>query len=505
MQSAIALLARLRELGAPVETIRERADALAALPVTRDGFDGGLVRWLGQLFPTAADESIDDVAIRSLAGAAWQAPGNPVEWEGSRYRVDIAATEEARIHSIRERFSSNVLSAAATVLRIADGLPDAVSSGSVDAAVAALTETLNGTSDLGVVSWPGPPITIQSIRGVPQMAGNTLRKVRPSDRGRIERVMRSIRGAADAIAADALAALVYALAIQDPENPLMMSNELPRRHHLQPEGIGGNRVSPWDLPVERVPDRGMRYISGSLLALRVGVPELAVRRMVAARPDEEPNMSVIVARELQRTAALAAPWSVKDEDLARIDAARGKGAAMGDGVRDASSLEHFMAQAGIAGPRAGWMRWKMARGESLAGMTTLEDVVRAGGLETRVSSWGAGAPFAACLCLTLPVLSWEMQGMPRQPDAAAVNIAEPALRTAVELHQRKLPPALASGVLALLMTDLIERSALPQHSDVQGIGAAVRRLSPSMFEDYIAAVAARGPLVPVSEELRTVR
>ena len=95
--------------------------------------------------------------------------------------------------------------------------------------------------------------------------------------------------------------------------------------------------------------------------------------------------------------------------------------------------------------------------------------------------------------------------MPRQPEQAAITIVEPALRVALEIRQRHLPSALAPGVLALVVTDLIERAALPHHSDAPAIGAAVRNVSSSRFDDYVAAVAARGPLVPVSEEPRAAR
>jgi hypothetical protein len=147
----------------------------------------------------------------------------------------------------------------------------------------------------------------------------------------------------------------------------------------------------------------------------------------------------------------------------------------------------------------------MANGRTVSDMMTNEDLVRAGGIELRSSSWGVTAAVGTCICLTVPSLSWEMRGMPRQPDQAAITIVEPALRTALEIRQRRLPSALAPGVLALVVTDIIERSALPHHSDVPAIGAAVRRVSSTVFDDYVAAVAARGPLVPVSDEPRAAR
>ena len=77
-------------------------------------------------------------------------------------------------------------------------------------------------------------------------------------------------------------------------------------------------------------------------------------------------------------------------------------------------------------------------------------------------------------------------------------VLEPVLRTAIEIDRRHLPAALAPGVLALLVTDLSERSVLPHHSDLRAIADAVRRIPAHRFDDYIAAVVARGPVARVS-------
>jgi hypothetical protein len=97
----------------------------------------------------------------------------------------------------------------------------------------------------------------------------------------------------------------------------------------------------------------------------------------------------------------------------------------------------------------------------------------------------------------MPQASWEVQRRAVHPELATELIVEPALRVAVELQRRTLPAVLAPGVLALLTTDLIEQSALPHPMDADGIVEALRRVPPHRFDDYIAAVAARGPLVPI--------
>jgi hypothetical protein len=57
---------------------------------------------------------------------------------------------------------------------------------------------------------------------------------------------------------------------------------------------------------------------------------------------------------------------------------------------------------------------------------------------------------------------------------------------------------LAPGVLALLVADIIDGASLAHPADVHGIADSIRRLPAVRFDDYIAAIAARGPLVAVS-------
>jgi hypothetical protein len=111
---------------------------------------------------------------------------------------------------------------------------------------------------------------------------------------------------------------------------------------------------------------------------------------------------------------------------------------------------------------------------------------------------GAAAEPLACLCLELPAISWEMRGQPPDHFLAASLAVEAPLRVAYELQKRHLPNVLAHGVLSLVMSDLVEAGALAHPADVHGIADTVRRMPATRFDDYIAAVAARGPLVPVS-------
>ena len=506
VQGALALLARLRAVGAPATAVQAHIASLAALPVSNNGFDGGLVRWLVELFPLKENEDLDRAAARLLGGDGWQQPGPAFEWEGETYRVDIAATEDARIRATSERFSVNPLATAATFIRVADGIQDAVSPEAQESVTAAVAAAVRAARDLESVSWTGSSRKLDGFGSLAHEVAACFRKGSAPDRRRLERARHAFRRAADIAAADALAGLVYALALQDVDNPLAISRDLPRRHHLQPQGPAGSRTSAWMLPAERDPEQGSRYISGSLLGFEAALAQLAERRSTSSRPQQEPNMAPALALGLRRTAALAAPWNTRAEDMAAIEEARARGVAVVDTWNDPATIDRALDAAGITGSRAGWMRWSAGRSEKARALVRLEDLVRIGEWSPSTPvSWGTGASPDICLCLVMPVPGWEVQGQSRDADTAAVAVVEPALRVAIELHQRRLPAALAPGVLALLTTDLVEQASLPHQTDFAAISGAVAAVTAHQFDDYIAAVAARGPLVRASNDPRGQR
>jgi hypothetical protein len=326
----------------------------------------------------------------------------------------------------------------------------------------------------------------------------TLRRAR-QDRDRLHHAAGTLRRAADVVAADAAAALVYACALQDPHGPLGMSRELPRRHRLWIEPGSAQRWTPWSIPVEQQRDGGGGHIGGALLGLDTGVPQLFARRLSTRRPEQEPNLGVPIADGLWRTAAAHAPWTVSDDDLAAVDEARHRGATIVEGWGREFD-ERMLDTAGIAGPRAGWLRWSAARGAVDRDVLRLEDLVRLGSDgRPRRSRWGARQDPSQCLCVGIPRVPGEMRGPRGHIEAEALSLAEPALRVARELRVRRVPAPLAPGVLMLFTAELIDHAVVPFPTDVQAVIGLVRAVPSTRFDDYVAAVAARGPLVPIEE------
>ena len=380
-QSALVVLSHLRRVGAPAALVRARLGELAALPLTSRGYDGALARWLTtRVFAPREGETADEAAVRHLAGSDYRGTEERVEWEGLYYRVDLPSTEARRLRTGLDRFAANRL---------------------------ASTVTGSPVHDRAQVRWGGG---VWSLPSISQLG------------------TRSPGEAVDILAADALAALVYALVLEDPENSIATGPELPRRHVLIPALADRGEFSPWTLPVEQRPTDGSRRIVGSLLGLDAGVPALASRRLALGRPTSQSHLSREMAHGLLSTTALTTIWT--------IDADAG-------------------------GPAA-----------------------------------HTGVSVSRCLCLAPPSNRWERLGLARQPSQAIEMTAEPLRRVVEELSRRKMPLVLAPGVLRLLISDLVENAAVSHPDDVVGVLDHLRHIPASRFDDYIAAIAARGPLTP---------
>jgi hypothetical protein len=75
-------------------------------------------------------------------------------------------------------------------------------------------------------------------------------------------------------------------------------------------------------------------------------------------------------------------------------------------------------------------------------------------------------------------------------------MADLNLRVAVALHDLKLPAVLARDILLAATLDYIETVAPTDNGDWLTLVRSGQALPRQRIDDYIAALAARGPLVP---------
>jgi hypothetical protein len=104
-----------------------------------------------------------------------------------------------------------------------------------------------------------------------------------------------------------------------------------------------------------------------------------------------------------------------------------------------------------------------------------------------------------CFCLAFPErIAWEdLAGRPGTGQIAT-QLGDVLLRTADALAARRLPALLARDVAAFAMQDAMDHARPAYFDDWLPLAYAARDLTDAQFDDYVAALTAAGPLVPVT-------
>ena len=152
-QGALALLARLARVHSLDVTQEETlVRSLASVPLTGNGYAGGIARWLrGELLPLVAggEADVDATLLRSVTGRVKTDAAKPVlvSWEERDYRVDLVEPQARRIARTLQKVKAAPVRHALEIETIAGTLlrPD-LNVSEIEAATAALTTLLASVS-----------------------------------------------------------------------------------------------------------------------------------------------------------------------------------------------------------------------------------------------------------------------------------------------------------------------------------------------------------------------
>ena len=123
-QGALALIARMTRMRTlDVAAAEALVTSLSSVPLNQDGrYAGGVATWMQQELRPAipGGDDMENALFPALAGApsAAHRPAQLVDWEGQRYRLDLAASEEQRLRRVREKQESASLDQALSLLAI---------------------------------------------------------------------------------------------------------------------------------------------------------------------------------------------------------------------------------------------------------------------------------------------------------------------------------------------------------------------------------------------------
>jgi hypothetical protein len=450
-QSALGIIERAHRSGGLAASVSQSlVTQLSALH--KDGeraFTARLTRWLQTDFITAFSTEADgdpiasaETAVReALAGISAASRTRPeVEWEGRRYFVDPASAEARRLGLIREEQGGITLDDALT------GVKAAERDDSVDpAAERALAETL--------------------------------------------------------------ASILYAAHLGDPDTQAVRSGNVALRHDFgfaAPPRSARSSV-PWRLPVEEFGSKNGWRVRGSLLGLEAALGRLALRRIDPTVMPAEPMLGPNDTHTLTLTAALLNPHAMTNAARDEIAAALGRGRARAAALTtDPAGLDRAARDAGIDEWRRQALAWTTAHEpQRLVEQFSLVELFWLGAprpsLLRTMDAWGAAAyPLSGCLCLEMPrvPVSAELGGRP-SAGLQAIQYADVALQLADTLASLDLPASLAAAVMSFALQDVIDRTRPAYPGDATAFGRAAATLPRDQIVDYIAALTAGGPLVPV--------
>jgi hypothetical protein len=511
-QGALALLARAVARGA---VARERVDdlvsSLAAVPLGKSGeYRDGIARWIdSRLRPsgadhatTAPDRGIDDDVV-SLLAALPSVPPSSVEWEGTRYRVDLAYGEARRMARIRGEPRPRLLDAASAIFAMADRLEHAALTRDLaHREAAALDDALRNTyprndEEGGGSGGAGPSAAARLLRS----AANGARLSRGEPSG-------ALRSLGEDLVASGLAELAYAAALGEGERLPLGSLEAASRHDFGIDRLGEARGAlAWKLPVISVRTRGPWHMEGSLLSLDLALAEMWLRRTSDRPLDRAPTVDRGDRRALSEVVVTIDPAALRDQDLARIAAAIDAGRRRVAGLATADEAERSVATLRMSELRRQLAPWMVENEpERFRDGFSPSELLGLGaesmGLDPgTLDAWGAPVrPRVGCGCLELPRHAPDLYAGFSSSGVLTGTLPDLNLLLAERLHALQMPAALLPGVLAAATLTLVDRAPIRYPDDLRALVEQVNRLSIDDAEQYLSLLTVDGPLVPAQDE-----
>jgi hypothetical protein len=514
-QGTLALVARAVSRGSvPAAGAAQLVESLSGVRTTDAGaYEGRLVSWIDENLrprgrsattpPAASDgeapsfTGIEEDLLKVMAGPDPER-SHVIDWEGTRYRVDVAFGELARMQRARGDHPVALLSAAWTLSAAADRLRDA---GDDPQALAHSAAVLRDTSALaesdGEDRWP------RDVRPQFRSALGAIEKALRS-KGRADRQLPAdVALIADELLARGLTELAYAAVLGGPEAGPITALDAAARHDLDAQSGIQMRKS-WRMPVRAI--GAPWHLQGSLLGIDVSLADRLLRRLSQKPPAVRPSLRDQDRQAAIEVVAMIEPTLLTDAARDEIASTIRAGRTRVNGAATADDLDAIAAALPLSGVRRSLLHWVFTR--ERAGMQTffgtaeLFWIGRGAAAGSTFDAWGAPAASRfGCTCLQMPG--------PRERDVLVslwstvpimAAIPDLNLRLAELLADMHMPAALVPGILASATRDLVDgvRSRYPD--DVRAVADAVLALTRDRVEQYLATLTRNGPLVPVEDK-----
>ncbi|HEY2908415.1 MAG TPA: hypothetical protein VGJ29_21090 [Vicinamibacterales bacterium] len=508
-QSALALVVRLQSVRViDVGRVQEMVRELIALPIGADGYGGAVARWIGKEFPPL-EGNVENAMIARLAGPrADLRTASRIDWEGQPYRLDLARAERQRLHMIREKQGGLTVDVAVDleeiVTRLAGDSPDVAAAITELKAVSALVQVQTRS-----YFTTGTPPGVDNPRGAGEVIQRVIADLAKVDRSKEPRkaahAVEPLAVAADGVLADSLLSLIYAIDLGDPDGTILLAGNVAHRHDF---GLGvvdrdARARAAWAMPHQEVAPGVPWHVAGSALGLELALAPLSLRRTDTGRIGGAPRLTSNERQTFAVSVALLNPFAFEDVDRqAIVDAVLAGRRRVAGSLSDSALLEAVASDASIDPRRKRAILWTAAHEpDRVESMFSLTELLYLGGVpESSLAAWGmADLPMSGCLCTRFspPGVWTRVTGRP-QLGLLATTVPDLNIRIAIVLSELKLPAAIERHVLAAAMQDFIDEVQPTDSDDWLTLVRAARSVTRERIEDYVAAVAAAGPLVPAA-------
>ena len=511
-QGALAILVRLARTGAVATTdLESLADALAAIPLTDQRYDGAVAAWVGtRLLPALppVPEASSDARLLSALADRPSAAQATFEWEGSRVALDVTGTSRRGLAAIRGKQGGNPLDVVLTLAAHADALArDTLTLDQVRTVTAALK---TGTAKLQPARpWPDTPEELPDTKKILDRVVRDLTRItKPQDTGRARQASERLHELADYLLGEILVAHAYASALGDPATLPGASTDPSHRHAFLVAGAGESeedaRRGAWAPSRSGVPAVPGSAASGSLIGLDLTLSKRLLRRLATDRVPEEPRINGNDASEFIATVALLNPRDLSDAGQAVIHEALGRGRARVAAANAPAALDAVAAAAGLSTARRYLLTWRARQEpERVQSLFTVSELFWAGAPDTpdtrTLAPWGlAQRAVSGCECLGLPPAgAWDRARGRRGTGYLGAAVSDLHLRVAEVMGELSVPAPLFAGVMTMATRDFLDDAPALYDDDWLAVAAFASALTRERIEDYLSALVASGPVRPV--------
>jgi hypothetical protein len=474
----------------------------------RGDYDGRLVEWLeAQLVPHDPNGPLLTLEQRVLRLVAGPAPRDSrvIEWEGSRYRVDVAAAEMRRLERLLGEQSRPWFSSARTLVTLA-AAPARPRAADTLADVARRVGWTDAAPD------PRAEQMIARYRTVSAALTHGARSANADRRSaRLSSTTETLRVLADDLLARGLLELTYAIALGQSDRAWITADEASVGHEFG-FGVDGSRRADtaWRRPVAGADQRREWRATGSLLGLEVSLSELGLVRLSTRPPPRRPSINEEDRRSIVETAALVEPAAITDADRDRLVAAMARGRARLAAARTSADAMAIAADLALGAERHSLLAWTVSRDpERVARALSPFELLQLGlvtphapappRFDSALHAWGATAEASTgCLCLRLASsVPWQALAGRWGSGLFAGAFPDLNLRLAELLATLQMPAELLGPVLAPATLDLANNAVVRGQDDRRSLVEFVQALTPTRVEQYLALLTTGGPLVPL--------